>query len=54
MNPILVVEDEQPIRELICLVLEPLGRPVQTAADGLTAWWYAPHSDRLRKMLERV
>lgn len=23
-------------------------------ADGLTAWWYAPHSDRLRKMLERV
>ena len=37
MNPILVVEDEQPIRELICLVLEPLGRPVQTAADGLTA-----------------
>ena len=37
MNPILVVEDEQPIRELICLVLAPLGRAVDTAADGLTA-----------------
>ena len=37
MNPILVVEDEQPIRELICLVLAPLGRSVDTAADGLTA-----------------
>nr|WP_317402095.1 phosphatase PAP2 family protein [uncultured Gemmiger sp.] len=23
-------------------------------ADHLTAWWYAPHGDRLRKMLERV
>ena len=37
MNPILVVDDEQPIRELICLILRPLNREVECAADGMTA-----------------
>ena len=37
MNPILIVEDEQPIRELIRLILKPLGRRIETAADGITA-----------------
>ena len=37
MNPILIVEDEAPIRELIRLVLAPLGRPLADAADGLAA-----------------
>ena len=37
MNPILVVDDELPIRELICLILRPLNRAVECAADGMTA-----------------
>jgi len=37
VNPILVVDDELPIRELICLILRPLNRAVECAADGMTA-----------------
>ena len=34
MNPILIVEDEAPIRELIRLVLAPLGRRWPTPPTG--------------------
>lgn len=37
MHPILIVDDERPIADLIRLTLQPLGRPLDCAGDGLTA-----------------
>lgn len=37
MHPILIVDDERPIADLIRLTLQPLGRPLECAGDGLTA-----------------
>lgn len=37
MHPILIVDDELPIANLIQLTLQPLGRPLEYAGDGLTA-----------------
>ncbi len=49
--PILIVEDEQPIGELLTEILEDEGYPVASASNGQEALTYLRRSSKLPKLI---
>ncbi|HEV8493989.1 MAG TPA: response regulator, partial [Candidatus Angelobacter sp.] len=52
---ILVVEDEAPVRELVCSVLKTLGYQVLEASSGAKAWdVWQKHKDQIKLVLTDI